>query len=194
MRLFSFLYSQMMIWSAHRFAPFYLAFVAFAESSFFPIPPDVMLLSMGLAKPVNAWRYAFITTCFSVIGGILGYCIGYFGIELLEPFINASSYVDSYHTIAKWFETHGVWIILLAGFTPLPYKLFTITAGAMLMPFIPFVLSSLIGRGLRFYLVSTIMYFAGDRIHNRLRHYVDAIGWSSIVIFVIVYCIMHWKS
>jgi membrane protein DedA with SNARE-associated domain len=87
-----------------------------------------------------------------------------------------------------------VWIVILAGFTPLPYKLFTITAGAMMMPFFPFLIGSFIGRGMRFYLVSTIMYFAGERIQVRLRLYVDAIGWSTIAILVIGYVILRWKN
>lgn len=194
LKLFSYLYDKTISWSKHPHAPYYLAGVSFAESSFFPIPPDVMLMSMGLAKPASAWRYAFIATLFSVVGGIFGYLIGVFGIELIEPFINGSSYAQSYQHVAEWFKIYGVWIIILAGFTPLPYKLFTIAAGAMMMPFLPFVVGSIIGRGLRFFLVSTVMYFAGERIQTRLRHYVDVIGWSTVIIFVIVYFFIRWKN
>lgn len=191
MKFFSYLYDRTLIWSSHKRAPYYLAGVSFAESSFFPIPPDVMLLSMGLATPQKAWFYAFIATIFSVLGGVFGYVIGAFGIDLIEPFIHSSSYADDYLKISHWFKTNGVWIIILAGFTPLPYKLFTITAGAMMMPFIPFVLGSTIGRAMRFFLVSAILFYAGDKIQNRLRQYVDTIGWSTIIIFVIVYIFMR---
>ena len=191
LKFFSYLYDKTLIWSAHKRAPYYLAGVSFAESSFFPIPPDVMLLSMGLATPQKAWRFAFIATVFSVLGGIFGYVIGAFGIDLIEPFIQSSSYEEDYLKISQWFKTNGVWIIILAGFTPLPYKLFTITAGAMMVPFIPFVLGSTIGRAMRFFLVSAILYYAGDKIQNRLRQYVDTLGWSTIIIFVIVYIIMR---
>ncbi|WP_131775847.1 YqaA family protein [Legionella impletisoli] len=194
MRFFSYWYDKTIGWSAHRHAPYYLAAVSFAESSFFPIPPDVMLLSMGLAKPSSSWRYALIATIFSVLGGIFGYLIGYLGIELIEPLIHGSSYAANYEKISSWFSYYGVWIVILAGFTPLPYKLFTITAGVMQMPFLPFILGSILGRGLRFFLVSGIMYFAGKRIQNKLRHYVDAIGWSTVIIFVIVYFFYRWKS
>ncbi|WP_133131259.1 YqaA family protein [Legionella yabuuchiae] len=194
MKFFSYWYDKTIAWSAHRHAPYYLAAVSFAESSFFPIPPDVMLLSMGLAKPSSSWRYALIALVFSVLGGIFGYFIGYLGIELIEPLLKSSSYAASYDKVAGWFNYYGVWIVILAGFTPLPYKLFTITAGVMQMPFFPFILGSILGRGLRFFLVSAIMYCAGERIQARLRYYVDWIGWSTIIIFVIVYCFYRWKS
>lgn len=194
MKFFSYLYDKTILWSRNRYAPYYLAGVSFAESSFFPIPPDVMLISMGLATPMLAWRFALIATFFSVIGGILGYIIGVYGMVALEPYILSSAYVDSYFQIRDWFDAHGVWIILLAGFTPLPYKLFTITAGAMHMAFFPFIVASFLGRGLRFFLVSALMYFVGERIEARLRHYIEAIGWSAILIFVIVYIFYsHWN-
>ncbi len=194
LKLFSVLYDKTLLWSSHKHASYYLAAVAFAESSFFPIPPDVMLLSMGLARPNSAWRNAAITTVFSVIGGMFGYLIGLWGMGLIEPLIQGTDYQESYHHISHWFNEHGVWIILLAGFTPLPYKLFTITAGALVMPFLPFVLCSIIGRGLRFYLVSTLMYFFGDKIQGHLRQYIDAIGWSLLVIFVMVYLFIRWNA
>ncbi|WP_133128175.1 YqaA family protein [Legionella nagasakiensis] len=191
MKLFSYLYDKTLLWSGHRHAPYYLASVSFAESSFFPIPPDVMLVSMGLAAPQRAWYYAFIATLFSVLGGALGYVIGLYGMELIEPYL-VSSYASGYYQIAHWFEQHGVWIVILAGFTPFPYKLFTIAAGAMHMAFLPFLFGSLIGRGLRFFLVSAILYFMGARIETRLRHYIDVIGWSTILIFIIIYFLIQW--
>ncbi len=187
MKIFSYLYDKTISWSGHRHAQYYLAGVSFAESSFFPIPPDVMLISMGLAAPKRSWRYAFIATFFSVIGGIIGYLIGLYGIELIKPWLISSHYEASYHQVVHWFEHRGVWVVILAGFTPLPYKLFTITAGAMQMAFVPFLVGSIIGRGMRFFLVSAVLYFAGDRIQGHLRRYVDMLGWSMILIFVMVY-------
>lgn len=178
MKLFSFLYNTMLRWSGHRHAPYYLAGVSFAESSFFPIPPDVMLISMGLATPKRSGYYALIATIFSVMGGILGYVIGMFGMEFLQPYIMASPYAASYHNVLHWFDEQGVWIVFLAAFTPLPYKLFTITAGAMHLPFLPFVLGSFFGRGLRFFLVSGLLFFWGDKVENRLRKSVDILGWT----------------
>jgi len=192
MKIFSYLYDKTISWAGHRHAQYYLAGVSFAESSFFPIPPDVMLISMGLAIPKRSWHYAFIATLFSVIGGVLGYIIGYFGMALIYPYLASSSYAAGYHQVANWFDQSGVWVVILAGFTPLPYKLFTITAGAMHMALLPFIVGSIIGRGMRFFLVSTLLYFAGDRIQAHMRRYVDVIGWSMIIIFVIVYCLIKW--
>lgn len=191
LKLFSFLYDKTLNWSRHRHAPYYLAGVSFAESSFFPIPPDVMLVSMGLANPQNSWRNAWIATLCSVLGGAFGYLLGFLGIELLEPYITASSYAESYVQVTEWFKLWGVWIVVIAGFTPLPYKLFTITAGAMSMAFLPFMMASFIGRSLRFFLVSSLMIFTGEKLHQHLRRYVDIIGWSMLIIFVIVYIIMR---
>lgn len=192
MNFFSYLYHKMLSWSGHRHAPYYLAGVSFAESSFFPIPPDVMLISMGLATPRRSWNYALIATLFSVMGGMFGYLIGLYFIEIIRPYIVASSYAGSYYQIQQWFNDGGVWMVILAGFTPLPYKLFTVTAGALHMAFLPFVVGSLIGRGARFFLVCAIMYFAGEHIETRLRRYIDIIGWSMLVIVVIIACLMKW--
>jgi membrane protein YqaA with SNARE-associated domain len=194
MKLFSSIYNKVIAWSAHRHAPYYLAGVSFAESSFFPIPPDVMLLSMGLARPEATWRNAFIATIFSVIGGVLGYLIGAYGLHLLMPYIQSMGYYPSYLKTVEWFNHWGVWVVFLAGFSPIPYKLFTVSAGALSMPFLPFLFASLIGRGLRFYIVCALLYVFGDKLNNHLRQYIDIIGWSIVAIFVIVYLVIRYFS
>lgn len=191
MKIFSYLYNRTLLWSSHRHARYYLAGVSFAESAFFPIPPDVMLISMGLAIPKRSWYYALIATIFSVVGGILGYIIGFFGMEFLQPYIEMSSYAKNFHSVSNWLKAGGVWIVIIGSFTPFPYKIFTISAGAMHLALLPFIIGSLIGRGLRFFLVSGLLYFFGDRLQLRLRSYIDILGWSTIIIFVIVYII--WK-
>lgn len=192
MKIFSYLYDKTVAWSANERAPLFLAGVSFAESSFFPIPPDVMLISMGLAKPQSAWRYALLATFFSVIGGILGYSIGLLAIDVLKPYIMASSYAASYEKVVQLFLAGGVWFVIVAGFTPFPYKIFTISAGAMQLPFVPFVIGSIIGRGLRFFLVSGLLYFFGDKLNNHLRKYIETIGWVFLIIFAIVYFYFKW--
>lgn len=193
MKLFSYLYMRMLAWSKHQFAPYILAGVAFSESSFFPIPPDVMLVSMGLANQKNLWRLALITTVSSVLGGVFGYLIGTFFIDALIPFIQSHGYYQQYQHIVSWFNHWGVWVVFLAGFSPIPYKLFTIGAGALSMPFIPFCLASFISRGLRFYLVAGLLIVCGEKIDKHLRRTIDLIGWSAVTIFVIVYLFMLYK-
>lgn len=193
MKLFSYLYDKTIFWSSHRHARHYLAVVAFAESSFFPIPPDIMLVSMGLAKPKNSWQYAFIATLFSVIGGIFGYYIGFFAIKLIEPYIIASSFAEHYYNLQEWLKNSSLWLVVLAGFTPFPYKIFTITAGALHIPIFVFMLGSLIGRGLRFFAVSGVLYYVGDSLEKNLRRYVDFIGYSLLLVLALGYYFYGWK-
>jgi lipoprotein NlpD len=185
MKLFSYLYQRMIGWSAHRHAKYYLSAVAFAESSFFPIPPDIMLITMGLAKPKNAWQYALITTIFSVLGGCFGYILGFFGIAIIEPYLLSSSYALSYEHVREWFNHWGLWIIFVAGFSPIPYKIFTVNAGIMQMLFLPFVLISFLARGARFFLVSALLVLFGERLESHLRRWIDYIGWAVVAIIII---------
>jgi membrane protein YqaA with SNARE-associated domain len=191
MRLFSPLYDMVMRWAAHEHAPRYLAGLSFAESSFFPIPPDVMLAPMTLAAPARAWRFALLTTVASVLGGILGYLIGMFGFELIEPLLHDAGYFPKYLQAKSWFDEWGFWAIFLAGFSPIPYKLFTITAGVISMMFLPFVIASLIGRGARFFMVAAIMAWGGERMDGMLRRYIDGIGWLTVLLAVIAFMIFR---
>lgn len=191
MKFFSMLYDRVIGWSRHRHAPYYLGGLSFAESSFFPIPPDVMLAPMALARPQKAWNYALLTTVMSLLGGALGYLIGVFAFDLIEPWIREAGYWDAYQRTGLWFETWGFWAILLVGFSPIPYKVFTISAGVISMPVIPFILASAIGRGARFFLVAGLMRWGGERMEQTLRLYIDRIGWILILFVIIIYLIVN---
>lgn len=179
MRLFSPLYARAMQWARHRHAPAYLGTMSFAESSFFPVPPDVMLAPMCLAQPERAWRFALLTTLTSVAGGLAGYAIGYYAFEALAPWLQTTKYWASYETAVQWFNDYGFWAVFIAGFSPIPYKVFTIAAGALSMALLPFTLASVIGRGARFYLVAGLMKWGGARMEAALHRYVDRIGWAT---------------
>lgn len=183
------LYERVMLWSTHRHAPRYLAGLSFAESSFFPIPPDVMLAPMALAQPRRAWYLATLTTIASVLGGVFGYLIGRFAFEALEPLLHQLGYWEGFVRAQEWFDQWGFWAVFLAGFTPIPYKVFTIAAGVVGMPFLPFVLASLIGRGARFFLVSALMVWGGVRMESMLRRYIDRIGWVLVLAAVVLYLV-----
>lgn len=187
MKLFSLLYDKVLGWSRHRHAPYYLGGLSFAESSFFPIPPDVMLAPMSLARPEKAWGYAALTTAASVLGGMLGYLIGMFAFDLVAPWIREAGYWQGYLQAGEWFETWGFWAIFIAGFSPIPYKVFTISAGVVGMAFLPFVLASAIGRGARFYLVAGLMRWGGARMEQTLRRYIDRLGWILLLLVVVLY-------
>lgn len=182
MRLFSPLYTRAMQWARHRHAPVYLGTMSFAESSFFPVPPDVMLAPMCLARPERAWRFALLTTLTSVAGGLAGYAIGYFAFEALAPWLQTTKYWASYQTAVQWFNDYGFWAVFIAGFSPIPYKVFTIAAGALSMALAPFTLASIIGRGARFYLVAGLMKWGGARMEAALHRYVDRLGWASVAL------------
>ncbi len=190
MRIFSPLYQRAMRWAAHRHAPRYLAGLSFAESSFFPVPPDVMLAPMVLARPASAWPYAALTTAASVAGGLAGYAIGYFALAAVTPWLQELGYWEPYLQVRGWFEEWGFWAILLAGFSPVPYKLFTIAGGALGMFLPSFVLGSLLGRGGRFFLVAALIKLGGARLEAGLRRYIDTIGWLMVVMMLAAYLVL----
>ncbi len=192
MKLFGGLYDRVMAWSSHPHAPRYLAGISFAESSFFPIPVAVMLLPMSLANPDRAWRLAFLTTIFSVLGGIAGYLIGLGLYELVEPWL--SHYASQIEHARKWFSEYGVWVVLMAGFSPVPYKVFTITAGSLTMPFIPFVIASLIGRASQFFLIAALVKWLGPQMEPKIRQYIEWLGWSMVVLVSILVLYLNLKG
>lgn len=174
-----------MQWARHPKAPWYLAALSFAESSFFPVPPDVMLAPMSLARPSRAWGFAFITTLASVAGGIAGYFIGLGAFDFIEPLLRDLGYYEKYLQVRSWFDDWGFWAIFIAGFSPIPYKIFTITAGVISMSFLPFVIASFIGRGGRFSLVAGLMAWGGRSMEEKLHRYMDVIGWGVLAVIAL---------
>ena len=184
MKIFLPLYQRAMQWSRHPHAPRYLGALSFAESSFFPIPPDVMLAPMCLSRPDRAWRFALLTTLTSVAGGLFGYLIGAVAFDLIEPWLRGSSYWPAYLQAVQWFDRWGFWAMFIAGFSPIPYKVFTIAAGTLGMALLPFTLASLIGRGMRFFIVAGLMVWGGERMEAGLRRHIDRLGWGTVALVV----------
>ncbi len=159
------LYDWMMRQAAGPKAPHALAVVSFAESSFFPIPPDVMLIPMVLANRTKAWWYATLATISSVLGGIAGYAIGYFLFQTIgQPILKFYGHSGSLDTVKAWFAEWGVWILIAKGWTPFPYKVLTILSGVAEMALIPFIAASILARAMRFFLVAGLLYFYGEPI------------------------------
>ena len=149
----------------HKNAKWYLSLISFAESSFFPIPPDILLIPMALASKAKALFYAFICTLFSVLGGILGYAIGYFFYNSLGIYIVELYHLEnSFNIFEDYYKEFGILIVLGAGITPFPYKFITIASGVFGLNIFLFIVVSIIGRGLRFYLIAILLYFFGEKI------------------------------
>lgn len=180
-----------MRWASHPHAQYYLAGLSFTEAAFFPIPPDVMLAPMSLSKPERAWWYAFVATISSTIGGLLGYSIGMFFWAMIKPWVVSIGYLHAYEQAQIWFHQYGFLALIIAGFTPIPYKIFTIAAGSMSMALGPFVLAAFIGRSMRFYLVATLMRLGGKKMERLLKKYVDVIGWVTLAVIVVLVYVYH---
>jgi membrane protein YqaA with SNARE-associated domain len=193
MRIFGALYERTLKWSQHRHAVYYLGGLSFAESSFFPIPPDVMLAPMTLAEPSRWFRLAALTTVASVLGGAAGYLIGYFALDTVMPWVESAGHLPAYERASAIFVEWGFWAVLIAGFSPIPYKVFTISAGALEMAFPGFLIASIVGRGGRFFLVAGLIRLGGERMEARIRQHVDAIGWT-VVIAVLALIAWHYLA
>ena len=195
MKIFEPIYTAILSWAKHKHAERYLAGVSFAESSFFPIPVDVMLAPMVLADKDKAWRLATITTVMSVLGGIFGYLIGSFFFEAYgDQILNYFSAHAAFESVQEKYAAHGILIILLAGFTPVPYKIFTIASGVLGIAFLPFVVLSLIGRGGRFFLVAGLVRLGGDKLEETIHKQVELLGWGTLALVAIggtAYYLMH---
>ncbi|HLN25100.1 MAG TPA: YqaA family protein [Patescibacteria group bacterium] len=179
------LYDWMMGLAGNRHALWWLAAVAFIESSVFPIPPDVMLIPMVMADRRKAWKYAAVATVASVIGGWLGYSIGYFLYESI-----GRSVIEFYHLQAGFdafqskFNEYGAWIVLIKGMTPIPYKLVTIAAGVAHLDPLVFTLASIGSRAMRFFLVAGLLYFFGEPIRDFIEKRLTLVTTGFVVLLV----------
>jgi membrane protein YqaA with SNARE-associated domain len=166
-------------------APYALAAVSFAESSFFPVPPDAMLVPMLLARPDKAWSYALICTVSSVLGGILGYVIGLALYDSLGSWLfHLYGLTDSAETFRHAYAQYGHWVILLKGLTPIPYKLVTITSGFASYPLGWFILLSILTRGARFFIVAVLMSRFGPRIKAIIDNHFNLVATGAVVLIV----------
>jgi membrane protein YqaA with SNARE-associated domain len=170
------LYARVMALAASSNAGWWLAAIAFAEASFFPIPPDALLVPMALARPRSAWRYAAVCTVASVVGGALGYLIGYAVFDqVAQPILLVYGYGAAYAAFQARFQEYGLWIILVKGLTPIPYKIVTIAAGAARFDFGLFMAASVLTRGARFFLVATLLHFFGDSVRTFIERWLTLV-------------------
>ncbi len=165
-------------------AMYWLFAVAFIESSFFPIPPDVMLIPMILAAPDKAWKIAGVATVGSVIGAYFGYAIGFYFFQLIaEPLLGFYGYLDKFNSFKNLYNQYGAWIVFGAGITPFPYKIITIASGVVHTNLLVFTVASIIARGMRFFLVAWLLKKYGEA----MREFIEKnLGWLSVVFLLLL--------
>ena len=179
------LYDRVIALSASPRAPLWLALVAFAESSFFPIPPDALLLPMVAARPDRAWFLATICTVSSVLGGLLGYVIGYALYDQVAlPIIHLYHYDTAAAAFVESIRANGVWLVLLKGVTPIPFKIVTIAAGAVHLAIVPFILACIVTRGARFFIEAAILRRYGAPVLAAIEKRLAVVAIGSVVAIV----------
>ena len=184
MKLLRRLYDWVLRWSATPYALPALFLIAFVESSVFPIPPDVLLIAMVVAVPLEWARFAFVCPAGSVLGGMLGYLIGWQFMDLVGTrIVEFYHFQNKFDKIGLLYNEHQAWAVAAAGFTPLPYKVFTLAAGAFKINFPIFAIASLLSRGARFFIVAAILYKFGPPIKTLVEKY---FGIFSIVFFILL--------
>ena len=179
------LYNWTMDKAEHKNALWFLAFISFIESSIFPIPPDILLIPMILARPNKAWLYATVCTISSVIGGIAGYAIGYFLYDIIgQPVLDLYGYGDKFSSFQTRYNEWGAWIVLMAGVTPFPYKIITIASGVTQLNFAVFCLSSIVARGLRFFIIAGLLWKFGAPIRQFIDKYLGPLTVLGFILLI----------
>jgi membrane protein YqaA with SNARE-associated domain len=182
-----------MSFSEHRYALWVLLIVSFIESSFFPIPPDPLLLTMMLSNRKRIWEYALLCTIASVTGGYLGYAIGYLFYEIWEQtLMQFYGFTETFEKLRHQFNEWGFWIVAGKGLTPIPYKIVTIASGLTGLDLQTFTLASLIARGLRFFSVGAILWYCGPLIRTFIEENLSKVFYIGIAIFIIGYVIVKY--
>lgn len=184
MKLIKRMYNWVLHWAETPYGVPALFLLAFAESSFFPIPPDVLLIALSLSLPKNAFKYALVCSAGSVLGGTFGYLLGWQFWEVAQGLL--FRYIDQagFETVRHYFLTYEAWAVGIAGFTPIPYKVFTIAAGFMGANFSVFIIASLISRSARFFLVASLIYFFGPSIREFIDKYFELATVAFTVLLV----------
>lgn len=182
MKLFAPIYDRALVWSRHPHAVRWLAFISFIEAIVFPVPPEVMLAPMSLAHPRRALWFALVSLVASTLGAAVGYVLGALALDLLTPWLQRLGYWDTFLEVKELAAENGFWLLLIGGFTPIPFKILTLASGAVGMPLLPFFAGAIIGRGKRVFLVAGAIRIGGERAERALRRYVEPIGWVALAL------------
>jgi membrane protein YqaA with SNARE-associated domain len=201
LKVFAPLYERALRWAQHRNAPAMLGVLSFVEAVFFPVMPEVMLAPMALSRPQRAFRYATISLVCSLAGALVGYALGHYAYELVKPAFASlgwAQHVDEQvaylRDIAIESPWKAFWILVLAGFAPIPLKFFTWASGIVGVPLLPFMASMFIGRGKRVYLLALAIRIGGPRAEAALRRWIEPVGWIALLLLAAIFGWLAWRA
>jgi membrane protein YqaA with SNARE-associated domain len=187
------LYDWVLHWAETPYGSWALFILAFAESSFFPVPPDVLLIALAISIPAKSFRYALICATGSVLGGMAGYMIGYQFMDLMGfHILNFYGLTEKYEVIGDLYNRYNAWAVGIAGFTPIPYKVFTISAGAFKINFPVFVIASAVSRSARFFLVGWLIYEFGPGIRSFIDRYFNVLSIVFMILLIGGFILIKW--
>jgi len=193
MRLIRAIYDWTLKWSEHRRSAQALSVIAFVESIFFPIPPDVLLMIMGAARPKRALYFGLLCSVFSILGGVVGYYVGYLAWSAVdEVFFSFVFSEELFNKVGALFNENAFWAVFTAAFTPIPFKVFTVAAGAFQINFLPFFLGAAVGRPLRFMMVSTLLYFYGAPVRTWVEKYFNTLTLVFTALLIAGFAVLKW--
>lgn len=193
MQIFRPLYLKVLSLAKHPHAEWYLTGLSFIEAIFFPIMPEVLLAPMTLANPRKGWRYATLSLLGSMAGAFIGYALGYFAFHLVSPLIAWLGAEQTFAEVKTIAAEQGFWLLLIGGFTPIPFKLLTLASGLVGMPLLPFFAGALIGRGKRVYLVVALVKIGGQRLENALHRYIELFGWLALILLAMLVLFYYYR-
>lgn len=187
------LYDWVLSWAHSHYGTTALAGLSFSESIFFPVPPDPLLMALSLSRPARAFFYAAVCSAASVAGGIAGYLVGLFLFETVgRPILNAYGGMEKYALIQSYYVAYDAWAVGIAGFTPIPYKLFTVTAGAFHISFMVFLIASTLSRSARFFLVAWMIHRFGHPIRTFIDRYFNMLTFIFFFLLVGGFVLLKW--
>jgi membrane protein YqaA with SNARE-associated domain len=201
MKLFGPIYERALAWARNPHAPALLTGLSFAEAVFFPVPPEVMLAPMALSQPRRAFRFASLSLLGSLAGAVLGYALGHYAYELVKPLFVSLGWIDRIDAQVEYLRGIAAdspwktfWILVLAGFTPIPLKFFTWASGIVGVPLLPFMASMAVGRGKRVYLVAAAIRLGGERAEAALHRWIEPLGWIATALLLAGIGYLAWRS
>jgi len=201
MKLFGPIYERALTWARSPRAPGLLTALSFAEAVFFPIPPEVMLAPMALSQPRRGFRFASLSLLGSLAGAVVGYALGHYAYELIKPLFVSLGWIDKIEHQVQYLREVAAqspwktfWILVLAGFTPIPLKIFTWASGIVGIPMLPFLASMAVGRGKRVYLIAAAIRLGGARAEAALRRWIEPIGWAAMLLLAAAAAYFIWRT